>query len=138
VSITCGGKPVDKVTRGGTFGVETLLDPYVTKSDKFSGNVAGLPGKLPPVVNKLALEVHLLDRVVGSKEELKVDPLHMNENLMLNVGTSTTLGTVVSTNKKGRFELALKLAVCIRQNKRVTIARRFGTRWRLIGYGIVQ
>lgn len=136
-SIVCGGKPVKSVKRGGTFGIETTLDPYLTKSDKLSGRVLGLPGKLPPVSDQFTLDVHLLDRVIGSEEELKVEPLTNGESLMLNVGTATTLGTI-SSGKPDTYVFDLKLPVCTEKGRRVTLARRYGTRWRLIGYGMVQ
>tara|TARA_Y100000310_G_C20642234_1_gene794635 strand:+ start:735 stop:1949 length:1215 start_codon:yes stop_codon:yes gene_type:complete len=136
-SITCGGSKIKKVGRGGTFGLETGLDPALTKSDGLSGKVLGIPGKMPPIQKELAMEIHLLERVVGSKEDLIIKPLQNQESLMLNVGTSTTVG-VVSVGKKQSYTFALKLPVCTRPGDRVTIARRFGTRWRLIGYGVVQ
>ena len=114
-----------------------MLDPSITKSDKLSGKVLGYPGKLPPVLNQINIEVHLLERVVGSEEELEVKPLASGETLMLNAGTSTTVG-IVATGKKGLYNINLKMSVCARKESRITIARRYGTRWRLIGYGILQ
>jgi len=80
INITAGGKSVDSVTRGGTFGAETLLDPYYLKSDKLVGKVLSYPGKLPPIRSDLDLEVHLLERVVGSEEELEIKPLFKGGN----------------------------------------------------------
>ena len=133
-----GGSPVDSICTGGTFGVETELDPALSKSDRLSGKVLGMPGKLPPVRDSLDLEVHLLERVVGTKEELVVGPIRNGEALMLNAGTSTTLGTVKNASKNGQCTMSLKISICAKEGSRVTIARRFGTRWRLIGYGVVQ
>ena len=137
VSLNWGGQNVKSVTRGGTFGIETTLDPYYAKADKLSGKVLGYSGKLPPVLNQFNLEVHLLERAVGSKEELNVNPLQKGETLMLNIGTSTTVG-IVKSGTKSTYLLTLKIPVCAKKGSRVTLARRFGTRWRLIGYGIIQ
>ncbi len=137
VNINAFGQNVKEIGRGGTFGAETLLDPSYTKSDKLSGRVLGLPGKLPPIYSALNLEAHLLERVVGTEEELEIKPLAVGEMLMLNVWTATTVG-VVASGKKGVFTLNLKLPVCAKPGTRVTIARRIGTRWRLIGYGIIK
>ncbi len=137
VGLTHGGKSVKKVTRGGTFGIQTELDPSLSKADNLSGKVLGYPNKMPNVFEKLDLKVDLLDRVVGTKEELEVKPLQRNESLMLNIGTATTVG-VVNSGSGGRYKLSLKIPVCAKKKSRVTIARRFGTRWRLIGYGIIQ
>ncbi len=137
VNINAFGQNVKEIGRGGTFGAETLLDPSYIKSDKLSGRVVTLPGKLPPIYSSLNLEVHLLKRVVGTEEELEIKPLAVGETLMLNVWTATTVG-IVASGKKGVFTLNLKLPVCAKPGTRVTIARRIGTRWRLIGYGIIK
>ncbi len=137
VNINAVNQSVKAVTKGGTFGVETLLDPSLTKADSLSGRVAGLPGKLPPVYTQLNIEVHLLKRVVGAEEELEVKPLAIGETLMLNVWTATTVG-IVASGRKGTFLFNLKIPVSAKAGARVTLARRFGTRWRLIGYGIIK
>jgi len=71
---------------------------------------------------------------VGSKDELVVDPIKMNEILMLNVNSTATVGTV-SELKKDSIKLKLKKPVCAFKQDRVTISRMLGARWRLIGYG---
>ncbi len=50
-SIQTGSKKVEDATPGGLLGVGTRLDPALTKSDALAGQVAGLPGKLPPSGN---------------------------------------------------------------------------------------
>ncbi len=136
VSIKTDRDEVDKATPGGTYALMTLLDPSIVKSDSLAGNVVGLKGKLPPVYDTLELEVHLLSRVVGSKEELKVEPIKLNEILMLNVNSSATVG-IVSEVHKGKIKCILKRPVCAQPNSRVTISRRVGNRFRLIGYGLI-
>ncbi len=46
------------------------------------------------------MEAHLLDRVVGTKEERDVAPIKLKEPLMINCGTTTTIGVVTSTKKR--------------------------------------
>jgi len=132
-----GGHSVKEVSPGGSIGVLTLLDPSIVKSDKLSGNVAGVPGKLPPVWNDLALEIHLLERVVGVKDELTVEPVKPNEALMLNVNSAATVG-IVARIKKDSIECRLKLPVCAEVGSRVTLSRMIGNRFRLIGYGLIK
>ena len=115
----------------------TELDPSIVKSDALSGNVVGLPGKLPPVWNTITLEVSLLERVVGASDELVVQPLKMHEALMLNVNSAATVGIVLEL-KKNIVKCKLKLPVCCDVGSRVTISRLVGNRFRLIGYGIMQ
>ncbi len=136
-SLKCGGNSVKEVGPGGTIGIMTLLDPSVVKADSLAGNIAGLPGKLPPVWSEFRLEVHLLERVVGAKEELKVEPIKLGESLMLNANSAATVG-VVTELKKGLVRCRLKLPVCADSESRVTISRMVGTRFRLIGFGIIK
>ncbi|MFH2021488.1 MAG: translation initiation factor IF-2 subunit gamma [archaeon] len=132
-----GGEQVSQVGPGGSIAILTGLDPSIVKSDSFTGNVVGYEGKLPQVWDNLKLEVHLLDRVVGSAEDLKVDPVKMTEILMLNVNSAATVG-IVTKLSKDIIECKLKLPICADPGSRVTISRRMGTRFRLIGYGILK
>ena len=133
-SLNTGGQNLESVAPSGSIGVLTSLDPSIVKSDKLTGSLVGLPGKLPKVWNELILDVHLLQRVVGTKEELNVEPIKMTEPLMLNVNSAATVGFVVEL-KKNKIKCKLKLPVCADAGSRVTISRRIGNRFRLIGYG---
>jgi translation initiation factor 2 subunit 3 len=132
-----GGTDVKDVHPGGSIGVLTSLDPSVVKSDAFVGSLAGLTGKLPPILNEIELETHLLKRVVGSKEDLDVEPIKQNEMLMLNVNAAATIG-IVTELSKGRCKCALKKPVCADKDSRMTISRRINNRFRLIGYGLIK
>lgn len=136
VSLVAGDKAVKDVAPGGLIGIGTKLDPSISKADGLSGMVLGKSDSLPPVIDALTLQPHLLKRVVGTKEELEVENIKTNELLMLNVGTTTTVGTVSSATDKG-IDVKLKLPVCAEKGARVAISRRIGARWRLIGYGIL-
>ncbi len=122
---------------GGLVGISTEMDPYWTKSDSMTGNVVGMPGKLPKPAYQLNLNVHLLERVVGSREELKVEPIKINDPLMLTMGTARTVG-VVSSSKGSRIAVGLKLPVCALKGDKVAISRQVLGRWRLIGWGIIE
>lgn len=122
---------------GGSIAVLTELDPSIVKSDILTGAIAGYPDKLPPVLYDVELEVHLLDRVVGSKQELIVDPVKLHEPLMLNVNSAVTVGVVIKLAKNTVF-CKLKVPVCCEKGARITISRRIGNRFRLIGYGLIK
>jgi len=136
IGLNAGGEDVNEVGPGGLIGVATKLDPSLTKADSLSGSVAGEPGTLPDVLHSFEMETHLLDRVVGTKEERDVAPIKIKEPLMINCGTTTTIGVV--TKVKGNVNVTLKLPVCADKGDRVALSRRVGARWRLIGYGIIQ
>jgi len=129
-----GGESAKQVTPGGSIGVLTSLDPSLVKSDRLTGNVTGLPGKTPQVWYEFDLEPHLLERVVGAKDELVVEQIKEREFLMLNVNSSATLG-IVHKISKGKFHIVLRIPVCCSKEDRITISRKLGDRWRLIGWG---
>lgn len=136
-SLVTGSKPVQSVGPGGSIAILTTLDSAIVKSDKLTGCVVGHPDKLPPVWDILKLDVHLLTRVVGSKDSNEVvEPLRKGEPLMLNTNSATTVG-VIRELAKGDIICPLKLPICAAVGSRVTISRRVGNRFRLIGYGII-
>lgn len=134
--IVTGGEEVKDVLPGGSIALMTLLDHAIVRSDSLTGCVVGHVGKLPPVWETLNLEPTLLERVVGAADELKVNPLAQNEILMLNVNSAATVGIVASVSKK-KVTCRLKKPICAAIGQRVTISRRFGNRFRLIGYGTI-
>ena len=135
-SLNVSNEAVEEALPGGLLGVGTSLDPAITKSDTLAGSILGHPEELPKVWENLTLEINLLERVVGTEDEIEVDPIRPKEMLLLNVGTAKTIGT---TTKVGKVtELILKLPVCSLVGERVAISRRVGARWRLIGYGIIK
>ena len=137
VGIMASGKSVKEATPGGLIGVATKLDPYLTKSDALVGNVLGKEKDLPGVLFEFTMDVKLLERVVGTEEELVVEKIKMNEPLMLSVGTAITLGIVTSA-RDDVVEVKLKRPVCAESGWRVAISRRVGSRWRLIGAGTIR
>ena len=137
VGIMASGKNVKEATPGGLIGVSTKLDPYLTKSDALVGNVLGYPDSLPDVLFEFTMDVQLLERVVGTEEELKVEKIKMNEPLMLSIGTNITLGVVTSA-RDDVVEVKLRRPVCAEKGWRVAISRRVGSRWRLIGAGTIR
>ncbi len=133
VGLKTGGSSVKEILPGGSIGVMTLLDPAIVKSDSLTGSVVGKKGMLPKVWYNLILETHLLERVVGLKDDVAVKPIKQNEALMLNVNSAATVGFVREL-KKDAISCSLKIPVCAEQGSRISISRRIGTRWRLIGY----
>jgi len=136
-SLHTGGQSRKEVRPGGLIAIGTNLDPYFTKSDSLLGRIVGPPGSLPPVLNKLSVEVHLLERVVGTAEDLKVEDIKTTEPLMVSVGTATTVGVVTSA-REDLADMTLKIPVAADPGQRVAVSRRIGGKWRLIGYGVIR
>jgi translation initiation factor 2 subunit 3 len=136
-SLFIGDHPVDKAGPGGLIAIGTELDPSVTKADNLVGRVLGHPGKLPKTLDRITMQVTLLERVVGAEDEAAVEPIKVKEPLMLNAGTATTVGLVLKS-ANDQVEAALKLPIASEGASRIAISRRVGGRWRLIGYGILK
>ncbi len=134
-SLQAGGKTVGTAMPGGLIGIGTLLDPSLSKADNLVGNVVGHPGKLPPVLYSITLEVRLLDRVVGTEAQTTTEKIKTNEPLVLNTGAAVSSGIVTSARDE-IVEVALRRPVCIEPNARVALSRRIGDSWRLIGFGM--
>jgi translation initiation factor 2 subunit 3 len=136
-SLHAGGLELERAKPGGLIAIGTKLDPSLTKSDGLTGRVVGKPGTLPTMLHKFKMSTHLLDRVVGTAEDLAVENIKTNEPLMLSVGTATTVGVVTSAREE-TSEVALKIPVCAEEDQRVAISRKISGKWRLIGYGIIK
>lgn len=137
LSLFVGTQQVETAGPGGLLAIGTELDPSVTKADNLVGRVLGHPGKLPKTVDRITMQVHLLERVVGAEDESAVEPIKIKEPLMLNAGTATTVGMVLKS-ANDTVEAVLKLPVPVVPNQRIAVSRRVGGRWRLIGYGILK
>ena len=137
-SVKGGGIDLESVHAGGLCGIATPMDPVSTKADELSGQVMAREGELPPVWKDLDLELELLDNMVsgGQNEPEKVRPLQPNEMLMVNSATATSVGTV-SSIKGSKATLQLRLPICAKSGSRITLSRRVGSRWRLIGHGSI-
>ncbi len=134
--IVSGGTFVTDKGPGGSIAIETELDPSQTRTDSLVGNVISSVGKSPKIISNLTLEVKLFDKVLGAKENLNIDPIKSNETLVLNIGTATTWGEVTQPGKK--IIINLKKAISARIGSKVSISRKFGSRWHLIGYGEIK
>ena len=136
VSLQAGDISVKEATCGGLIGMGTLLDPSYSKADGLSGNIAGKPGLLPPIMAELSLETHMLERAVGTKEQMKIKNITLNETLLLHVGSAVNLGKVIAA-KPNKVKVKLTRPICAITGSRVAISRKITARWRLIGYGLI-
>lgn len=137
-SIRFGDEEFSEAKPGGLVAIGTYLDPSLTKADSLLGSVVTLADAKVPVLWNIRIKHHLLERVVGAKEMLKVDPIRTKETLMLSIGSSTTLGVVTSV-KSDELEIELKKPVAIWSKEvRCVLSRQIGGRWRIIGWGLVN
>ena len=137
-SVQGGGLDLETIHAGGLCGVATPMDPNVTKADDLSGQVMAREGELPPIWEEFNLDLDLLEHMVASGNDApeKVRPLQPNEMLMVNSATATSVGQVPAIKGK-KCTLRLRLPICALEGSRITLSRRIGTRWRLIGHGTI-
>ena len=137
-SVQGGGIDLETIHAGGLCGVATPMDPNVTKADDLSGQVMARQGELPPIWEEFNLDLDLLEHMVASGNDApeKVRPLQPNEMLMVNSATATSVGQVTAIKGK-KCTLNLRLPICALEGSRITLSRRIGTRWRLIGHGTI-
>ena len=132
-----GNNEFDELKPGGLIAIGTNLDPTLTKSDSLIGKLAGKPGTLPEILNSISLEIVLFDSIVGTAGETKVEKIKTSEPLMINAGSTTTVGIVSSARAK-KIDVNLKIPICADVGTRVALSRKVESRWRLIGYGILN
>lgn len=132
-SIRFGNTEFNEAKPGGLVALGTELDPFLTKADKLVGNVVGRAGRTPDPLSALEMEYILLERVVGAKEMIGVEPIKPKETIMLTIGTNTTMVTVTKISKE-RIEVALTKPSVVIKGMGIAISRQIKGRWRLVGY----
>jgi len=115
-------RELEECRPGGLIGLETELDPSLTKADSLAGNVAGF--NLPDTLKEVDLRHTLI-----VKTELKKD-----ESLLITHGVTRTIGTIARA-QNGRIKLNLKIPICANPNERVVLSKQISGVWHLIGYG---
>ena len=138
-SMQGGGLSLENMHAGGLCGMATPLDPAITTSDNLSGQVVARVGDLPEVRESVNISINLMKNMVAGEgeEPSPIMPLRPNEMLMVNVATATSVG-VVSKTGKGKATLKLRLPICADSGQRISLSRRVGSRWRLIGHGTIE
>ncbi len=137
VSIRFGNLEVEEARPGGLMAIGTRLDPSLARADRLIGNVVGKAGTVPDPAYSLTIEYSLMERVVGAKEMIKVQPLRVGEPTMITAGSAVTLGIVTKLGKDV-MEARLKRPVVVWEGMRVALSRQIMGRWRLVGWGIIK
>lgn len=97
---------------GGLIGVGMKVDPFITRSDSLVGQIIGHPGLMPEVLSEIDVNYFLLKRLLGVKNQEKIVDgekksvnnkiagLKPSEVLMINVGSQSLAGTVITVKKE--------------------------------------
>lgn len=126
---------------GGLIGVGTKIDPTLCRADRLVGQVVGETGKLPDIYTELEINYFLLRRLLGvatgEKKQTKVEKLKKGELLMVNIGSTSTGGKVVSI-KADLAKVQLTSPACTEIGEKIALSRRIDQHWRLVGWGTVR
>ncbi|WFD31537.1 eukaryotic translation initiation factor 2 subunit gamma [Malassezia sp. CBS 17886] len=126
---------------GGLIGVGTKVDPTLCRADRLVGQVLGAVGQLPAIYTELEINYFLLRRLLGvksdDKKQTKVQKLSKNEVLMVNIGSTSTGGRVMSV-KADLAKIFLTSPACTEVGEKIALSRRIDKHWRLVGWGTVR
>ena len=126
---------------GGLIGVGTKVDPTLCRADRLVGQVLGSVSKLPSIYTELEINYFLLRRLLGvkteDKKQAKIQNLSKNEVLMVNIGSTSTGGRVLSV-KADMAKIVLTSPACTEINEKIALSRRIDKHWRLIGWGKIK
>ena len=122
---------------GGLLAIQTTLDPSMARSDNLAGNIVSAIGHEPPVIDEITLLITLFDNVVGSEIQESVKPLKKGEPILLTSGTATAVGSVINFSKN-QATFQIKPIIALNDKIKIALSRRFGKRWRLIGWGEIH
>lgn len=114
-------------------GVGTKVDPSVCRGDRLVGQVLGFPGNLPSIYTELEINYFLLRRLLGVSmsggRAAKVSRLAKDEILMVNIGSTSTGGRVLSV-KEDLAKIVLTGPCCTSVDERIALSRRIENHWR--------
>ncbi|KAJ1535126.1 hypothetical protein HK096_003007 [Nowakowskiella sp. JEL0078] len=126
---------------GGLIGVGTKIDPTLCRADRLVGHVLGAVGKLPQIYTELEINYFLLRQLLGvktdDKKQTKVQKLAKNEVLMVNIGSTSAGGRVLSV-KADLAKILLTSPACTEVGEKIALSRRIDKHWRLIGWGEIK
>ncbi|KAI3613906.1 hypothetical protein CBS9595_004083 [Malassezia furfur] len=141
VSLLAEHNPLQFAVPGGLIGVGTKIDPTLCRADRLVGQVLGEVGKLPAIYTELEINYFLLRRLLGvksdDKKQTKVQKLAKNEVLMVNIGSTSTGGRVMSV-KADLAKIFLTSPACTEVGEKIALSRRIDKHWRLVGWGTVR
>ncbi|CAF0826576.1 unnamed protein product [Rotaria sp. Silwood1] len=124
---------------GGLIGVGTKIDPTLCRADGLVGRILGEVDTLPKIYIEITVKYLLLRRAFGvhnnsSREPPKISKLCQTEVLLINIGSLSTGGRVLSI-KNDLAKIQLTKPVCAEINEKLALSRRINGHYRLIGWG---
>tara|TARA_Y100000991_G_scaffold215609_1_gene206839 strand:- start:3328 stop:4542 length:1215 start_codon:yes stop_codon:yes gene_type:complete len=133
ISIKTDNIDLQEALPGGLIGIELLIDPFLTSSDKLIGNFIELDDEKDKNIQSLTLEYQQL------KDSHKIKK---NENIILNIYSANIQGKISSKYKQGEQRF-IKITnfnkpVYTDQGENITLLQKINNRNCLFGFGIVK
>ena len=123
---------------GGLIAVGLRIDPFLTCADSLVGQIIGHPGSMPEVLNEIEVSYYLLTRLLGVRAAMtRVQGLRVEEKLMINVGSQSIAGTIV-TVKRDTVRIEFHKPICANLGEKIAMSRRVDNNFRLIGWGEIK
>ena len=134
IGLQAGLNKLAEASPSGSLAIQTDMNPEITKADSLLGCIASTENNLPEIVYKIKVRTTLFKEIIGAAKEEKVEPIKINEPLLLSINTSISVG-FASLLQKDMVDFKLKIPVVAIKGSKVGIARNIEGHWRLIGYG---
>ena len=130
---------------GGMINIGVKIDPLLCRGNKLEGNIVGNIGKTLEIFIKIAVKCHLLRRLITVKKKEfgkhaeYITEIKKGEALLLNISFVSVGGVVskIEGNNNDEIIFVLKKPVCTEISEKITISRKIGHSWRIIGWGEV-
>jgi translation initiation factor 2 subunit 3 len=133
VSLFAENNNLEFAVPGGLIGVGTKIDPTICRSDRLVGQVLGHVGTLPDIYIELEINYFLLRQLLGvkteDKKQTKIQKLQKNEVLLLNIGSTSSGGRVISV-KADLAKIILTTPACTEVGEKIALSRRIENHWR--------
>lgn len=105
VSLYSEKNKMDYAIPGGLIAIGLDIDSGLTRNNVLVGSVAGKPGSLPPVYDKMTIKYSKLRR------DVKLDKIKKGDNIILSAN-SAVINTVVESSDKKRVILKTERVIC--------------------------
>lgn len=131
MSIQTDDSSLNEIVPGGLIGIRTDLDPFYSKNDALTGNIAGPVGTLPSVY----VETTILTQLITTFGFIWKPQL--NDIIWLQIGTRMVECLLIRVNDlKLTFEL--NKPTCIHPDQHIIICKNIDKILRIVGEGITQ
>ncbi|BBL45637.1 translation initiation factor IF-2 subunit gamma [Nanobdella aerobiophila] len=130
VSLKQGNIDVDEIIPGGTAGIGTNLDPFVTKEDTLAGQMLGLENKLPNQYNEIKVKYEIIKELFNSSEKMQ-----KGEDITVVLYNMISNGIIKNMEKNNMITIKLERPILGYENDRVLILRKINKRWKIYAIG---